>query len=492
MLQRIPAPQSFIQPPPALGLFAEVLSNLHVYFGVSNSGVLVTEEGVIIIDAQTSPGAAEQLYDKVRRLTDRPIRYVINTHYHGDHTYGNAAWASHGIPIVGLRLTAELMRIREQRMKLFYRSRGLPADGIPVQPPTIQFDEQLTLHLGGKDLRLYHLGPGETPDSIVVWLPQEKVLFTNDTMHCYGFPIFGQPLANEGLDGDGRFLDTLSKYEALGAEWVIPGHGHITDSSSIAKMREIAAFFLGTVNEHLLSGASFDQIYDAVQRAVPDEYRQMPPVWGSIDAAIRRAYHSLAGWLPYRPSALPSASEQELAHTLQTTTEEPAMLLRRAEELSSGQPGLALALCRHVIRRHPKHAHAYALQGEILVDTASRLTSLFDRGEYLPHASEALQKALSLDAADWVAQLNWGLLSVLGVPIFGGTPDPGMRLLESSMQHAPLGSRRVKALYGLSVAHRLQGNTAKAREYLEEALRLAPDFAEARALLDQLPAGTQS
>jgi tetratricopeptide (TPR) repeat protein len=60
------------------------------------------------------------------------------------------------------------------------------------------------------------------------------------------------------------------------------------------------------------------------------------------------------------------------------------------------------------------------------------------------------------------------------------------------MQHAPVGSRRVKALYGLGVAHQLQGATAKAREYLQEALKLAPDFAEARALLERLPPATQS
>ncbi len=188
------------------------------------------------------------------------------------------------------------MLSREKRMKLFYKSKSLPSDDIPIVTPNFLFDREFSINLGETEIQLKNLGPGETDDSIAVWLPEEKVLFTNDTVECNGFPIFGMPIMNEGLDGDGQFLKTLSSYAALSPEMIIPGHGHLSDVSSIWKMKEIANFFFRTVNEGVLDGESFEVIYSTVQGLIPEEYEKMPPIWGTIDAAIRRAYRSLTGW----------------------------------------------------------------------------------------------------------------------------------------------------------------------------------------------------
>lgn len=305
MLERIPAPESFIKPPPTLGTFDSVSPNLWVYFGVSNSGVVLTEAGVIVVDGQSSPGAAKTLHESIRRITDKEICYVINTHYHGDHTFGNFFWQELGIPIIGSTATARLMTLREKRMRLFYELKGLPCKGSPLALPSVKFDDELWLNVGGTEFVLKNRGWGETEDSITVWLPQQRVLFANDTVECNGFPIFGMPIMDEGLDGDGRYLSTLANYASLRADTVITGHGHVTDSSSILKMKEIAEFFLASVDKGIAAGKTFNEIYSYVLKSMPKEYTEMPPIWGTVDAAIRRAHYSLGGWFGFAQEAVP-------------------------------------------------------------------------------------------------------------------------------------------------------------------------------------------
>ncbi len=489
MLRKLSAPESFIEPPLPLGSCDSVLPYVYVYFGVSNSGIVITDEGVVIIDAQTSPGAAKNLHDKIRGITDKQIRYVVNTHYHGDHTYGNATWQKLGVPIIGSALTSRFMAIREAKMKMFYRSRGLPSDGIPVVLPTFQFENEFTFDLGGTEFQLKHLGPGETEDSIVVWLPKQKLLFSNDTMHCFGFPIFGQPMTNEGLDGDGKFLDTLTSYSSLGAELVIPGHGHVTDNSSIFKMREIAEFFLKSVNDEIIEEKSFENINSSVLKKVPEEYFRMPPVWGSIDAAIRRAYYSLAGWLPNRPEAIPKISDAR-SHEILTESGmmDASKAKQRVEELLGARNlDLALQHCEAIIQHvSTDDARIYALKGEVLIDSASELNSLFDRGEYLHAAKKCLDQALLLDQEDPVAKLNLGLLGVSGLLIYGGPPDDLIKIINDCLTYPLSDLRKAKAHYGLALAYQYLKEISLARKNLTQALAIVPDFAEAKDLLNEL------
>jgi tetratricopeptide (TPR) repeat protein len=252
-------------------------------------------------------------------------------------------------------------------------------------------------------------------------------------------------------------------------------------------MKEIAQFFIHEVKEHLLAGENFDQTYKGVSRSVPSEYQQMPPVWGSIDAAIRRAYHSLAGWLPYRPSAIPSLPEKALREAIASLGNNTKEILRKAEVSSRERPAEALGLCEYILKLEPRNAHAYALKSEILIDAANNLTSLFDRGEYLHMATESLQRALELDDQESIAKLNLGMLRIFGVPIFGNSPNEGISILEGLLERHELNDTRlVKAHYAIGVGCSILGDKSKARLHLSEALKLFPDFSEANVALARL------
>jgi len=144
----------------------QVAEGVYLFRGTVNSGVIVTERGVVVVDTQISPALARRLLGEIRQLTSAPLAYVINTHYHGDHSYGNVVFAGEA-PIIAHERTPGLMTAREWRMKDFYESRGLPVRSFPVVPPTLTFSDHLTLRLGEEVIEFRHLGKTETHDAII-------------------------------------------------------------------------------------------------------------------------------------------------------------------------------------------------------------------------------------------------------------------------------------------------------------------------------------
>lgn len=189
--------------------------------GNANAGFILSEEGVVVVDSQMNEPLARQMLGAIRKRTEKPILYVINTHYHGDHTFANHVFSpSRGI--IAHEKTLQYLREKgQEHMEAFKRFFDVEqAQGIRLTLPTQTFQERRTLEIGGREIRLLFVGEGHTDSDIVVHLPQEKILFAGDLVYVGRLPWLG--------DGDTqRWLETLQRLRSLDFETVVPGHGKV-------------------------------------------------------------------------------------------------------------------------------------------------------------------------------------------------------------------------------------------------------------------------
>lgn len=225
------------QQPPA-GLEVEAIAaDLHVIVGSGgNVAVLTTEDGVILVDDKFERNVPEIL-EKVKKLTGKPIRYVINTHHHGDHTGGNAK----------LMEFAEVIAHTNARANLVKNS----------QPGVTRmaFHDVFELHLGGKEALARHLGFGHTNGDAVILFPKHRVLHTGDLF------VRGAPFIDYANGGSSEaWMKTLDSILALDFDTVIPGHGAIAKRDDLVRWKASFETARNRVREMTRAGKSRDEV----------------------------------------------------------------------------------------------------------------------------------------------------------------------------------------------------------------------------------------
>ena len=162
---------------------------------ISNAAFVVTDEGVVVIDALGSPALAEELIAEIRRITPKPIRYVIVTHYHADHIYGLQAFKAAGATIVAHQAGREYLGSDTARLRLEASRQDLFPwidEKTQVVGADRWLDQDTTLRLGGRDFQLRHVGPAHTTEDLAVFVPQLGVLFAGDLVFQGRIPFVGQ------------------------------------------------------------------------------------------------------------------------------------------------------------------------------------------------------------------------------------------------------------------------------------------------------------
>jgi cyclase len=236
----VQAPQGFIPPPlNPTGVRLETKELAPGVYGllsskppVDNSGFVVGEHGVLVIDAHINGAMAGLIQTAVRQVTNKLILYVVNTNYHGDHTFGNSAFPQETL-IVAQQKTAEIMRDfeREKKFLLPYvdNDRTVFSD-VRLRLPDLVLDEYLELDLGGRVVELYHLGHGNTPGDTVVYVPEARVAWTGNLIVGEG----NIPFLIEG--GAGAYLETIAKFtHTLEVGTIVPGHGLLTSGAILSR-----------------------------------------------------------------------------------------------------------------------------------------------------------------------------------------------------------------------------------------------------------------
>ena len=205
---------------------------------ISNAAFVVTPAGVVVIDALGSPALAEHLMVEIRKVTPLPVTHVIVTHYHADHIYGLQAFKAKGARIIAHQAAREYLNSDTARLRLI-ASRQELAPWIDESTRLVPADEWITgpseLVVGGVRLVLQPVGPSHTPEDIVVYLPEQKVLFAGDLVFRSRIPFVGQADSGHWI----KALDTLLAFDA---KVIVPGHGPL--SSEARKDMELTRDYL--------------------------------------------------------------------------------------------------------------------------------------------------------------------------------------------------------------------------------------------------------
>lgn len=193
----------------------------------TTGGIIVGEKGVLVIESMLNAKLANQVLDQVSRLTDKPIRYVVNTVYHGDHYYGNFLFPSSATIIMHSESKRYIDQKFDEDRKFMINLMGADVGIQDVKPRAgdILLDHDATIDLGGRTVELKVFGLGQTKGDLFVWLPKEKIFFTSNAI------LAEKPAIPWLLEGNHDLaLETMRKMKAfLPADTVIvPGHGRPT------------------------------------------------------------------------------------------------------------------------------------------------------------------------------------------------------------------------------------------------------------------------
>ncbi len=222
---------------------------------VDNVGFVVGDNGVLVIDSHINGAMAGQIQDAVRRVTDKPIRYLVNTNYHGDHTFGNYAFPE-STQIIAHRATAERMQHFEREKQFLLRTVNNDAAVFAdsrLRMPDVVFEDYMRIDLGGRVVELYHFGPGNTPGDTVVYQPESQVAWTGNLVLGRGTI----PFLIEG--GATAYLSTITQLSnTLELKTIIPGHGRMTSGIILSRYLNYLSELIHTVRQATQSAHTLD------------------------------------------------------------------------------------------------------------------------------------------------------------------------------------------------------------------------------------------
>ena len=271
------------------GLFAYIQPDGSWF--INNTGFLVGRSGVVSIDTCSTEARTRAYLEAIRAVTDRPVRTLVNTHHHGDHTFGNCV----------LRPAAVLghERCREQIL-----ATGMPSfEGVftpvefgrlEVEPPFITFAEGVDLYVDDLRVELRYIGgPAHTTDDVVAWVPERSVLYTGDLVFNGGMPF----VAMGSIAGS---LAALERLRAFGANTLVPGHGEVCGPEILDVLEGYFRFVQATAEEGKAAGLS---PLEAAREADLGPYGEMLDR-ERIVGNLHRAYAELDGAEPGAPLEL--------------------------------------------------------------------------------------------------------------------------------------------------------------------------------------------
>ena len=227
----------------------------------NNLSFVVTDEGVLVVNAGDNYQLAKALHAEIRKVTDQPVKYVVLENGQGHAMLGSNYWKEQGVPVIA-HVDAR-HEIEEQSFALLevMQARALEkAAGTEVVLPDETFTDKKVIELGGERIELLNLGPTHSPGDIIVWLPCRKLVIAGDmAFHQRMLPLF------EHTDS-AAWIETWDKFEALGAEVVIPGHGGPTDMATVRRYtRDYLVYLRDRVGEVLENGGTLQDAYEIDQ-----------------------------------------------------------------------------------------------------------------------------------------------------------------------------------------------------------------------------------
>jgi glyoxylase-like metal-dependent hydrolase (beta-lactamase superfamily II)/rhodanese-related sulfurtransferase len=227
----------------------------------NNLSFVVGDSAVLVFNAGDNYLLAQSLHDQIRKVTDLPVRAVVLENGQGHAMLGSNYWQEQGVPVIAHADAAhEIEKYGAEVLEGMRRRNGDKARHTRLTLPDETFDSELSIDLGGLEVRLLHLGPAHSPGDIVAWIPSQRLVISGDmAFHQRLLPIF------EHTD-TAAWIETWDSFAALEATHVIPGHGDPTDMGEVTRYtRDYLVYLRTKVSEVLDAGGSLQQAYDVDQ-----------------------------------------------------------------------------------------------------------------------------------------------------------------------------------------------------------------------------------
>ena len=391
-------------------------------FAASNVYMIVGEGGLIIVDTSETTSAAENILAEFRKISDLPVHTIIFTHSHRDHVSGASVFADGGEPDI---LASEkysddflfvaskhpqpvkAMQVRTKRqfgIGLSYPdeiigigvgpgARPLKGMGAGSLPPTRRIGEAgETLSICGVELELT-MAPGETPDHMIVWLPESKVLISGDNFYR-SFPNLYAIRGTAYRDFD-TWADTMDQLMSYDAEVLGPGHtkavfGREAIKDVLTDYRDAIRYVVDATRNGMDAGKTIDELAHEVR--LPPELAEKPHLreyYGRVDFAVRAYFVGTMGWFDGNPTSLGRLSPREEAErTIKLAGGADRVLEQAQAAQSSGDSQWGLQLVDHLMNAGEHSDAARALKAELLRQHAVAQINCPTRHYYLQCAKE--------------------------------------------------------------------------------------------------------
>jgi glyoxylase-like metal-dependent hydrolase (beta-lactamase superfamily II) len=232
----------------------QIASDLYFFYDYdgSNAAFLVTDEGVLVIDTRQHPRAGQDLLDRIRTITEKPIRWVINSHFHGDHTFGNATFRKEGATFVAHSETARLMQLVQPKEMArrggYFKSHGYDPSDVKLVLPDVTFDKTMTIRLGGREVRLLYLGPGQQDGDTFILFPHARALVTPGSFAKHSMPNMAFTTSVE------NWIKLLDQVAAIDVDVILPGHGDVANRADVKELSAMLSDEYATVKAAIARG----------------------------------------------------------------------------------------------------------------------------------------------------------------------------------------------------------------------------------------------
>ncbi|MGB1108920.1 MAG: MBL fold metallo-hydrolase [Gammaproteobacteria bacterium] len=228
--------------------------------------LLLLYDGVLLFDTGSSRAIGDAYRETIAGVTDKPVRWIVNSHAHGDHWLGNAAFEGTAERIIASKKTAQAIKISGQTwIDLFNRMTGGITGDSKIVPPTEQLEGRTELDFGGVQAVLFPSGDSHSPGDLLLWIPELRVLMGGDVVYSDRMPSTN----NSKID---RWIEKLDELVALEPEVVIAGHGEVTDVRGLIRLRDLLVAFREAVAAGIDEGKSdFEMLPDVLEALAPYE-----------------------------------------------------------------------------------------------------------------------------------------------------------------------------------------------------------------------------
>ncbi len=469
--------------PRQYGELFKVTDRVYIFRNITNSSFVIGDRSVAVIDTQVNLPSAERVLSLVRSVTDKPIEYVINTHYHWDHTNGNQLFKDQGATIISSKLTKDFMVNRAPRQKEFLSGRGFELGNDPLLPD-ITFEGQYEIDLGNMPLQLFFAGSAETDDATAIHVMREKVVMSGDTVMTGSFPIFGQPVWDEGLEGNEQWINTIKNLTSLNPAHIVPGHGPLAHQAEIDLLLKIEKYFINEVKALVNKGWNLDQVLKDLEPRLPGWITEIPLVWGTPRYAILRAFRGLTknlgdkepGWQQYKPSVIPEVSASTLDQKIKNKETAADFLKMASEAKEGGDTALRLSILRKASQVFPNSPDVLAVYADALIDVSRSEASVLEKGDFFQVARQCWKKALNISPTHIGSLLGKGRYLTMMAYRGGDDPKAGMDLLRKVIELKASGRIRAEAEFYLGIGFRRLGNETSALAQFQKAIQNDPSF----------------